>query len=250
MAADIAPEPTPELAERLLRLDRRAFVAGLATTALGRATPATAAAEARPELTLRAQADTLSLGLGQQDTPILSLGRPTPPGGLRFQRGDVLEMQLSNATTAPIALDWHGLDGVPAIEPLTASAPLAPQTSQSVLVPLRHAGTLLCDFRLLGDGQAPPSAARAVIVAEGESIAVDRDEVLLFEDWRLRPDGTAINPGTDPKGTMPVCTVNGLRTLDIPTRVSRASQVSLDKLLSTKCYCCKNRKYGCSGHGA
>ena len=27
----------------------------------------------------------------------------------------------------------------------------------------------------------------------------DRDEVLLIEDWRLRPDGTAVAPGTDPK---------------------------------------------------
>jgi len=40
----------------------------------------------------------------------------------------------------------------------------------------------------------------------------------LFEDWRLRPDGTALAPGTDPKDAMPVYTVNGQRALDIPAR--------------------------------
>src|SRR5258708_31226339 len=50
--------------------------------------------------------------------------------------------------------------------------------------------------------------------------AVDRDEVCLIEDWRLRPDGTAIAPSIDPKDTTPVTTINGLRTLDIPARVN------------------------------
>jgi FtsP/CotA-like multicopper oxidase with cupredoxin domain len=71
---------------------------------------------------------------------------------------------------------------------------------------------------LLGDGQARPSPARALIVAESETIAVDRDQLFLVEDWRLRPDGTAIAPGIDPKQATPVYTVNGLTTLDIPVR--------------------------------
>ena len=76
----------------------------------------------------------------------------------------------------------------------------------------------MCDLRLLGDGEGRPSSARALIVGESEAIAVDRDEVLLFEDWRLRPDGTAIAPGIDPRDAVPVYTVNGQRTLDIPVR--------------------------------
>ena len=54
--------------------------------------------------------------------------------------------------------------------------------------------------------------------AKSEPVAVDRDEVLLIEDWRLRPDGTAIAPGVDPKDTAPIYTVNGQLTLDIPAR--------------------------------
>ncbi len=116
-------------------------------------------------------------------------------------------------------LNWRGIDGVPAAEPLTARAPLAAGAKETLAIPLRHAGTLLCDLRLLGDGQARPLPARALVVGESEPIAVDRDEVFLIEDWRLRPDGTAIAPGVDPKDTTPVYTVNGLTTLDIPARV-------------------------------
>ena len=79
---------------------------------------------------------------------------------------------------------------------------------------------MLCDLRLLGDGQARPSAARALVVAESEAVTVDRDEVLLIEDWRLRPDGSAIAPGTDPKDTTPIYTINGKTSLDIPARVN------------------------------
>lgn len=83
---------------------------------------------------------------------------------------------------------------------------------------MRHAGTFLCDLRLLGDGRALPSPVRALVVDESEPVAVDRDEVLLIEDWRLRPDGTAIAPGLDPGDSSPVYTVNGLTALDIPVR--------------------------------
>jgi FtsP/CotA-like multicopper oxidase with cupredoxin domain len=71
---------------------------------------------------------------------------------------------------------------------------------------------------LLDGGQALPSSGRALIVSENETVAVDRDEVLLFEDWRLRPDGTAIAPGSDPGDTTPFRSVNGQVTSEIFTR--------------------------------
>ena len=97
-------------------------------------------------------------------------------------------------------LNWHGIDGVPAAEPLAARPLSRPARRENLVIPLRHAGTFLCDLRLLGDGQARPSPARALVVEESEPVAVDRDEVFLIEDWRLRPDGTAIAPGIDPEG--------------------------------------------------
>jgi FtsP/CotA-like multicopper oxidase with cupredoxin domain len=206
------------MADRIFLLDRRELIAGLGAAALAPAMPTMAVAQVpRPSLTLHAKAGAIALRPGQPDTPTWSFGGPTPD--ISFKRGDALEITLLNELPVPAVLNWHGIEGVPAAEPLTARAPLAPGARETFLVPLRHAGTLMCDLRLLGDGQALPSPARALIVRESEPVAVDRDQVFLIEDWRLRPDGTAIAPGIDPKDTASVYTINGLATLDIPARV-------------------------------
>lgn len=206
------------MTNRIFRPDRRELMAGLGATIVSAALPSMAVAEVRRPLELQAKADAIALRPGQADTPIWSLATSTPNGELRFKRGDALEIGLGNDTASPMALNWHGLDGVAAAEPLLAQAALAPRTKQSVVIPLHCAGTFMLDIRLLADGGGRPSSARALIAAESEAIAVDRDEVLLFEDWRLRPDGTAVAPGTDSKDAMAIYTVNGLRTLDIPAR--------------------------------
>ena len=107
---------------------------------------------------------------------------------------------------------------LPAAEPLTARRPLAPGAKRNLVIPLRQAGTFLCDLRLLGDGAGRPSRRARLIVGESEPVTVDRDEVLLIEDWRLRPDGTAIAPGIDPKDATPLYTINGQTRCDIPVR--------------------------------
>jgi FtsP/CotA-like multicopper oxidase with cupredoxin domain len=209
------------MADRILPLDRRELMAGLAAVVLSPAMPSMAAAQgSRRSMTLRAKADVVALRPGGPDTPIWSLGGPTPDRDIGLTRGGTLEITLLNDLPVPAVLNWHGIEGVPAAEPLAARAPLAPGAKQSFAIPLRHAGTFMYDLRMLGDGQARPSPARALIVGESEPVAVDRDEAFLIEDWRLRPDGTAIAPGIDPRDTMPVTTINGLRALDIPARVN------------------------------
>jgi FtsP/CotA-like multicopper oxidase with cupredoxin domain len=204
------------MAGRIFRPDRRELMAGLGAATISPLLPALAAAEGRPSLKLRAKTSAIALRPGQPDTPIWSIGAEHDP--LRFKRGDTLEVDLTNDTAAPVALNWHGLDGVPATEPLLGGPALVSRARQSLVIPLRYAGTFMCDLRLLGDGQARPSAARALVVSESDTVVVDRDEALLFEDWRLRPDGTAVTPGGDPKDTAAIYTVNGQRTLDIPAR--------------------------------
>jgi FtsP/CotA-like multicopper oxidase with cupredoxin domain len=70
-----------------------------------------------------------------------------------------------------------------------------------------------------------PSRARALVVRETEAVAVDRDEVCLIEEWRLRPDGTAIAPGIDPRDTAPVLTANGRLSLDITARTNERIRI-------------------------
>jgi FtsP/CotA-like multicopper oxidase with cupredoxin domain len=192
-------------------LDRRDIIAGLGVAALGPIWPATSFAQGRSSVALQARADSLTLRPDLQATPIWPLQGPE----LRFKRGDTVEVAFRNELPVPASLDWRGLDGVPASEPLTARVPLAPGGSDTLQLPLRHAGTFLCDSALLGDGRAQPMRGLPLIVTENERVAVDRDEVLLIEDWRLRPDGTAIAPGADPKDTVPLYTLNGRTSFEL-----------------------------------
>ncbi len=203
------------MADRIHRPDRREFLGGLAATALTPALPSIAAAQARPSLSLQAREGVIALRPKGPGAPIWTLEGPASDAAFRFKRGETLEVALRNRLPVPAATSWRGIDGVPAAEPLAARAPLPSGATETVVIPLRHAGTFMCDLRLLGDGQARPSQARALIVAESEPVAVDRDEVLLIEDWRLRPDGTAIAPGLDPEGTAPIYTLNGRTSFEL-----------------------------------
>jgi FtsP/CotA-like multicopper oxidase with cupredoxin domain len=211
-------------------LDRRELMAGLGSAALAPIWPATGYAQGRPSLSLQAKPASLALRPGGPPTPIWSLhgpelrfkrgDRPTPIWSLhgpelRFKRGDTIKVAFGNELPVLAALDWRGIDGVPTAEPLTARASLAPGGSDTLQLPLGHAGTFLCDPALLGDGQAQPVRGLPLIVTENEPVAADRDEVLLIEDWRLQPDGTAIAPGVDPKGTVPLYTLNGRTSFEL-----------------------------------
>ncbi len=206
------------MADRIFRLDRRKFLAGLGATALGPALPDLASAQSRRSLKLQARAASIALRPGQPETPIWSLQGSTPEAALRFRRGDEVEIALQNDLPVPATLNWRGLDGVAAAEPLAARPALAPGSNEKLVIPWRHAGTLLCDLTLPGGGAMRPARGLPLIVAESEPVAVDRDEVFLIEDWRLRPDGTAIAPGVEPADTMLLYTVNGLPTPDITVR--------------------------------
>src|SRR5260370_1616713 len=200
--------PHRAMADRILRLDRRAVMGGLGSEVLGPAMASVAGAQGRPSLTLQAKAGVIALHPGGPDTPIWSLQRPTPDPGFHFKRGDELEITLQNQLPVPTVLNWHGIDGVPTAEPLAARMPLGPGAEETLVVPLRHAGTFLCDQRLLGDGQPRPSGAWALVVQESDAITVDRDEVLLIEDWRLRAHGTPIPPAIHPTTPPPLSTLN------------------------------------------
>jgi FtsP/CotA-like multicopper oxidase with cupredoxin domain len=212
------------MADNVFPLTRRRLLAGLGTAILGPAMPSKAA-QGRTTLMLHAKSGAAALRPGQPDTPVWSLLTSAPETAMRFRRGDQLEVTLGNDLPLPVVLNWHGVEGVPAAEPLTARAPLVSGAKDTFVLPLRHAGTFLCDFRLLGDGQARPSPARALVVGESEPVIIDRDEVVLIEDWRLRPDGSAIAPGIDPRDTAPFFTVNGRASLDIATRANERLRV-------------------------
>ncbi len=208
-----------DMADYIFRPDRRALLAGLGASVLGPASRA--ATEAPPSDILRAKPDLLALRAGEPATPIWSLGG----ANLRFRQGERPKVAFANDLPAPVALNWRGLDGTPAAEPLLSRAPIAPGASETFELPLPHAGTFVCDLALLGDGAVRPSRALPLIVDEREAVAVDRDEVLLIEDWRLGSDGMAFAPGINPKDAVPVYTVNGQASWEIQLRTNERLRI-------------------------
>jgi FtsP/CotA-like multicopper oxidase with cupredoxin domain len=196
-------------------LDRRTLLAGLGAVALGPALSADRAFGSQTRL-ITAQAGTLVLRPGGPDAQPWSIAGPP----LNFAQRDTPGFEFRSNLPVAAVLSWRGIDGVPMIEPLLAQRPLAGGGAASFELPLRHAGTFFCDLALLGDGHAKPSRGLPLIVLEGKPVSVDRDEVLLIEEWRILPDGAAIAPGIEPKDAVPVHTVNGRTSFEISVRTN------------------------------
>ncbi len=79
-----------------------------------------------------------------------------------------MQVEFSNELTVPVGLDWRGIDGVPAIELLVGRRLLAAAGWEKVRIPLRHAGTFLCDMSVLANQNALPVRGHPVVVTESE----------------------------------------------------------------------------------
>jgi FtsP/CotA-like multicopper oxidase with cupredoxin domain len=221
------------MASRIFLFDRRALLRGVAA-GLGAAVaapvlPRMACADAPQRLALQAKDATIGLRPGQPETQVWSLqasSQQASPSTLRFKPGQ-LDIAFQNDLPAPAVLNWRGIDGVPAAEPLIAQAPLASGTKAGVTVALRHPGTFAADLQLLGDGQTTPSRPLALVVEESDPPTVDRDEVLLIEDWRFRTGGAAVAPGSDPGDAATAYTVNGLLAPEIGVRSQQRLRLRL-----------------------
>jgi hypothetical protein len=196
-------------------LDRRDVLAGLAVAALGPLSPRIANAGARQPVRLRAATETIGLDPPRPPIQVISLQGTIP---FTRARRDDLELQLRNDLPGPVALNMYGVDGAASAEPLALRAAVSAGAEDSFTVRLGRAGTFFCDIRLFGEAEKHPSRPLALIVEDDGAPQADRDEVFLVEDWRLRPDGTAIAPGIEAKDTQAVYTVNGQITPEIALR--------------------------------
>lgn len=198
----------------ILAPSRREVLAGFGASAAGLiaggAVPAMTA-----QLALQARPATLALRPGQPATPIWELAAVSHLGNVRLKRGDRCEMVFRNDLPVPLAPAWYGLNGPATADPLRGRAPTPPDATETSIVSIPNAGTLLADFRLFEDGLKQPARPLPVIATESNQVGVDRDEVLLIEEWRLRPDGTALPPGRAPKDTTPLYTINGQTSFEL-----------------------------------
>ncbi|MFK4522252.1 FtsP/CotA-like multicopper oxidase with cupredoxin domain [Bradyrhizobium japonicum] len=197
---------------------RREVLAGLGA---GLAAPAAgliaggAAPAVTAQLALQARPATLALRPGQPATPIWELAAVSHIGNVRLKRGDRCEVVFRNDLPVPLAPVWYGLNGPAGADPLRGRTPTAPDVTETSIVSIPNAGTLAADFRLFEDGLKLPARPLPIIAGETNRVPVDRDEVLLIEEWRLRPDGTALPPGRAPGDATPLFTLNGRTSFEL-----------------------------------
>ncbi|WP_426615831.1 multicopper oxidase domain-containing protein [Bradyrhizobium sp. McL0616] len=193
---------------------RREVLAGLGASAAGLIAGG-AAPSVTAQIALQARLATLALRPGQPATPIWELAAVSHIGNVHLKRGDRCEVVFRNDLPVPLAPVWYGLNGTAAADPLRGRAPTPPDATETSIISIPNAGTMLADFRLFEDGLKQPARPLPVIASETNRVAVDRDEILLIEEWRLRPDGTALPPGHDPKDTTPLFTLNGQTSFEL-----------------------------------
>jgi len=199
---------------RIFAPHRRQVLAGLGASAAG-LIGGGAGPSVTAQLALQARPATLALKPDQPATPIWELAAVSHLRDVRLKRGDRCEVVFRNDLPVPLAPVWYGLNGATATDPLRGRAPAAPNTAETSIISIPSAGTLLADFRLFEGSLKQPARPLPIIATETNRVAVDRDEILLIEEWRLRPDGTAVPPGQDPKDTTPLYTVNGRTSFDL-----------------------------------
>ncbi len=157
------------------QLDRRRVLAGLAGVAALQATGRTQAADAPPAITVK-------------QGPAGAVFDPAFPAN----PGNRLWLNLTNALAVPVTLGTLGLDGAPALQPLSESL-LEPGQTRLIDRPLVSSGTFVFEAKSIDDNPGQPRAIAAFTVAESEPPQVDQDSTLLIEE--VFSDGTASTSG-------------------------------------------------------
>ena len=124
------------------------------------------------------------------ETPVWAYGERVPGPVLRVAQGERLAQRFVNDLPEPSTIHWHGIrlanamDGVP--ELTQANVPPGSDFLYDFAVP--DAGTYWYHPHNRTWEQMARGLYGALIVEEPEPPEVDRDEVLIIDDWRLSED--------------------------------------------------------------
>ena len=172
-----------------MNVSRRQFLAGVTGAVLAGASGARLAASAAPPL--RAAPGSAQLAPpGYPETPVWAYGGRVPGPVLRVAQGENLARLFLNELPQPSTIHWHGIrivnamDGVP--ELTQAPVPAGGEFLYDFVVP--DAGTFWYHPHNRTWEQMARGLYGAIIVEEPAPPLVDRDEVLIIDDWRLSDD--------------------------------------------------------------
>jgi len=185
---------------------------------------------------LRARTGKVKLrGPNQPATAIWGYDGTVPGPLLRVKRGEEVKVRLVNELTEPTVIHWHGLrlpnamDGAPHL----TQEPVAPGKSFDYRFVAPDAGTFWYHTHFRSSGQLGRGLYGALIVDEPEPMQVDRDLLLVLDDWRLTDAGAIHESFGNPHDAAHAgrlgqyFTVNSRDTWDIPVRTNERLRLRL-----------------------
>ncbi|PRH85018.1 copper oxidase [Labrys okinawensis] len=216
--------------------DRRQLLAGLGVTLASLAL--TRPAPAAPGLTLTAAAGELPLLGSVKPTRTQCFDASTPGPLLRTKRNQAVKLRFANRLDAPSTIHWHGvrlansMDGVPA---LTQQAVKPGEGFDYAFTP-PDAGTFWYHPPAFGPflSQCEAGLYGVLIVDEDEPPKVDRDLVLVIDDWNIGADGqiqaTADSKPTITANSKPAETISLAPNERVRLRLVNAAATRIAKL--------------------
>ncbi|WP_078603604.1 multicopper oxidase family protein [Thioclava sediminum] len=175
------------------QLTRRAVLAGMGATALT-ARMGNAATAPTPLTAQRAMAQIAPEGYPQ--TEVWSYDGTLPGPQLRVPQGASLQRRFVNKLDVPSSVHWHGIridNAMDGVAGLTQDAVPPGQTFDYEFV-VPDAGTYWYHAHTNSMEQVARGLSGALIIEEPDAPDVDRDEVLLLDDWLLDPDTAQLEP--------------------------------------------------------
>ena len=171
---------------------RRTVLAGAAAGIASLSFPRSGfAAPARTRLVAAPGREALDFGNASRLVDTWSYNGTVPGPLLRYRVGDRLEVLFENRLDEPTAVHWHGLRPPNAMDgaaPLT-QAPVEPGGSMTYAFDLTDAGTYWYHTHFRGWNQQDRGLYGVLIVDERDPPKIDRDVLLVLDDWVIDRDG-------------------------------------------------------------
>lgn len=175
-------------------LSRRALLGGIAVSLGSAAIDQTAVAKTPTDHRLVAEPGQLGIAQtpqGDLKLPVWGYSGKVPGPLLRFQQGDSANIFLLNRLSEATSIHWHGLrlpnnmDGVPGL----TQSDVAPGSEFKYVLPFKDAGTYWYHTHSRAWNQQDRGLYGVIVVDEKEPPKVDRDIILVIDDWLIDRQG-------------------------------------------------------------